>query len=522
MTSDMPSSFLVLGALLAVVVSLIFRRFNKRISPSIPYAGSPTSSRDATLLERLQVPQEYAKDPVSFLCKTRSILGDVFCVDLLAVKMVFVLGPESNRVLLKAPEKQLSFDEAVKWSMGRTVAHRESIPLFSPLDGVDRCAVFKWPGFMETTNPILKQALLRQEHLDAFYDMCRRVTESHFEEWSQQDSIPLFQSISHLIISNLLVLLAGEDNYARHGAELVPMMAQFERDVQKPILRVLPWSLWGFTEPGKSLAHTGARFNTLMVADMNDIVSHPEKHEGREDYFYMLVSAAGKRFEACYGGHIMSLIFGGHANAAMSIPWLFLHARRTPGALDKICEEATLGRGERKPFLEACLRETGRLYTNTNVLRKVMEETRVGGHVIPAGTLVAASPTTTQRVDLEDGGIYENAGHWDPARFLASAKGDGQAQLDASAYSRWFQKAEFVQFGLGPHACPGEKLARMLIFDLVLKTWMEKYDVQVVSGLREGELGLDGVGVEAAWVEENFGTPSVRGKDVMVSVRKRS
>ena len=125
MTSDMPSPLLIVGALLTVAVSLIFRRFNKRISPSIPYAGSPTPSRDATLLERLQVPQEYAKDPVSFLCKTRSILGDVFCVDLLAVKMVFVLGPESNRVLLKAPEKQLSFDEAVKWSMGRTVAHRE-------------------------------------------------------------------------------------------------------------------------------------------------------------------------------------------------------------------------------------------------------------------------------------------------------------------------------------------------------------------------------------------------------------
>ena len=56
----------------------------------------------------------------------------------------------------------------------------------------------------------------------------------------------------------------------------------------------------------------------------------------------LVVVAAGNRFEACYGAHVMSLIFGGHANAAMSIPWLFLHARRTPGTLEKIGEEAVL------------------------------------------------------------------------------------------------------------------------------------------------------------------------------------
>ncbi|THG94782.1 hypothetical protein EW145_g8077 [Phellinidium pouzarii] len=56
-----------------------------------------------------------------------------------------------------------------------------------------------------------------------------------------------------------------------------------------------------------------------------------------------------------------------------------------------------------------------------------------------------------------------------------------------------------------------------MIFDLVLKTWMEKYDIDVVSGLEEGRKGIDGVGAEGAWTEENFGTPSIRGEDVVVS-----
>ncbi|KAJ3526075.1 hypothetical protein NM688_g8306 [Phlebia brevispora] len=69
--------------------------------------------------------------------------------------------------------------------------------------------------------------------------------------------------------------------------------------------------------------------------------------------------------------------------------------------------------------------------------------------------------------------------------------------------------------------CPGEKMARMFIFDLVLKIWMEKHEVDVVSGVQEGVKGIDGVGVEGAWTEENFGTPSVRGGDVMIKVKRR-
>ena len=112
--------------LLAAGAVYAFRRFNTRVSPTIPYAGSPTPSRDATLSERLLVPQEYAKDPISFLCRTRSILGDVFCVDLLATKIVFALGPEGNKEVFKASEDKLSFIEAIKWSLGPTVTMSES------------------------------------------------------------------------------------------------------------------------------------------------------------------------------------------------------------------------------------------------------------------------------------------------------------------------------------------------------------------------------------------------------------
>ena len=70
------------------------------------------------MASRITVPVKYRKDPINFLLETREQLGDVFCVDLFVTKFVFVLGPEGNREVLRAPEERLSFWEQVRWAMG--------------------------------------------------------------------------------------------------------------------------------------------------------------------------------------------------------------------------------------------------------------------------------------------------------------------------------------------------------------------------------------------------------------------
>lgn len=371
---------------------------------------------------------------------------------------------------------------------------------------------------------------MKQSTLDFFAEECAVVTEEYFADWASQDSVPLFKSISHLLIAYMIVLLVGKDFYRAHGDELIPLMAQFERDLQHPILRVIPQFLWRFTAPGSRLFSTLARFNTLLASELADIRARPDKHAGRRDYFAHLAAAPGVgdnvMYEPCIACHIMFMVFAGHANAAMTIPWLFLHTRRVPGALERLRVEATLPPEERKPYLEACLRETGRLYSNATNMRMTTKPVKVAGHEIPAGILVAASPLATQRADLEAdsgaGGIYAHAGKWDPTRFLADSDSNEKTASDGGPHARWFQRAEFVQFGLGVHSCAGEKLARLLIFEMVLRTWMEEYEFVIIDGIDEGKKGVDGVGVEAAWTEENFGTPSVRGADPQVSVRRRA
>lgn len=98
---------LVIGAILYAI-----HKFTSRISPTIPYAG------EASLGARLSAPVEYGKDPAEFLRKTRKQLGDVFCVDLFATKIVFVLGAEGNKEVLRAAEEKLSFWDGIKWVFG--------------------------------------------------------------------------------------------------------------------------------------------------------------------------------------------------------------------------------------------------------------------------------------------------------------------------------------------------------------------------------------------------------------------
>ena len=113
------------------------------------------------------------------------------------------------------------------------------------------------PGWNALSFKLIKFALQKQERLQTYASQCSKVTEEHFEKWAAKGKVPLFESISHLVIADLLVILVGEEFYRKYGDELIPIMAQFERDLQNPILRIVPNALWRFTKPGK--AHQSRR-----------------------------------------------------------------------------------------------------------------------------------------------------------------------------------------------------------------------------------------------------------------------
>lgn len=112
------------------------------------------------------------------------------------------------------------------------------------------------------------------------------------------------------------------------------------------------------------------------------------------------------------------------------------------------------------------------------------------------------SPITAQR----DPALFDNPETWDPTRFLDDS------------YAEKFRSAEFVQFGLPPHACLGERFTYSLLRGVLWPTLLDGYEVELVEGVREGE-GVDGVGVASNW-RESMGT-AVGVREVFVKVTKR-
>lgn len=96
----------------ALILYVCYKRFTARISPTVPYVG------EESLGSRFKALAEYGADPVNFLVKQREKLGDVFCVDLILLKIVYVLGAEGNKAVLRATEDELSFWEITKRFLG--------------------------------------------------------------------------------------------------------------------------------------------------------------------------------------------------------------------------------------------------------------------------------------------------------------------------------------------------------------------------------------------------------------------
>ena len=207
--------------------------------------------------------------------------------------------------------------------------------------------------------------------------------------------------------------------------------------------------------------------------------------------------------------HILVLSIAGHTNQAATTAWTILHALRSP-LLERLRNTKS------RDLLDATFRESGRIYTNLLLLRRITVPQQILGKLIPKGTFVACSPVVTAR----DPEVYPDPEKFLPDRWLAET-----GELDEVCIKSLHRAGASSQFGKGQHACIGEKLARFLVIDLMWGTILGDdkdlgFNIDVVSGLQEG-VGIDNVGIEAAWADENLGTPSGKGGPVFIRISQR-
>jgi sterol 14-demethylase len=111
------------------------------------------------------------------------------------------------------------------------------------------------------------------------------------------------------------------------------------------------------------------------------------------------------------------------------------------------------------PVLESTLKETLRMHPPLVLLLRVAkEDIEIGGYIIPAGSMVGATPAVSNRIP-ED---FPNPDAFDPARYLEPRQED--------LINRW----TWIPFGAGKHRCVGSAFAMMqlkAIFSVILRDY---------------------------------------------------
>jgi cytochrome P450 len=205
--------------------------------------------------------------------------------------------------------------------------------------------------------------------------------------------------------------------------------------------------------PLQSAADRLGAADAIMFDEIARCRRLPEaERAARADILSML---AGARFEdgsalsdEALRDHLMTLLVGGHETTATALAWTLHDALSTPGTIERMRAEVSgvMGSGfdptrvRQLSYVGAVASESMRLHPiATMIPRKLKHEATLGGHRLPAGTLVSPALYLVQR----DPRVWEDPLAFRPERFLSGKP---------SIY-------EYFPFGAGVWRCLGAHFA---------------------------------------------------------------
>ncbi|MDZ5620472.1 cytochrome P450 [Nocardioides sp. HM23] len=391
---------------------------------------------------------EMRVDPIGLFTRVRDECGDIGRFRLADKDVVLVTGAEANEAFFRAPDSVL--DQAAAY------------PFMTPIFG--KGVVFD--ASPEERQQMLKNQALRGDMMRGHAQTIEAEIKRMVAGWGDEGEIDLLDFFAELTIYTTSSCLIGkpfreelDSSFAHHYHEL-------ERGTDA-IAYVDPYA-----EIDSFRLRDEAR--ERLVALVQGIIDK-RKERGtvaREDRDLLDVLISIDMTADVITGIFISMMFAGHHTSSGTASWAMIELLRHPDVmadvvaeLDQLYTDAD-GTGPVEvsfqalrsiPVLESALKETLRLHPPLIILmRLVQEEFELAGTTIPAGTVVAASPRVSNRIE-ED---FPKADEFDPGRYIDPRQEDLQ--------NRW----TWIPFGAGKHRCVGNAFAMMqmkAIFSVILR-----------------------------------------------------
>ncbi|MBZ5739179.1 cytochrome P450 [Nocardioides mangrovi] len=393
---------------------------------------------------------EMRVDPIGLFQRVYDECGDIGRFRLADKDVVLVFGGEAQEQFFRAPDSTL--DQAAAY------------PFMTPIFG--KGVVFD--ASPEERQQMLKNQALRGEQMRGHASTIEAEINRMVAAWGDEGEIDLLDWFAELTIYTTSSCLIGKPFREELDERFAHEYHELERGTDA-IAYVDPYA-----DIESFRRRDAAREN--LVALVQGIIdrrkARAEVNGGsvaKEDRDLLDVLISIDMSADYITGIFISMMFAGHHTSSGTASWALIELMRHPETMSAVVKEldelyadgseVSFQALRSIPVLESALKETLRLHPPLIILmRVVVEEIELAGHVIPAGTVVAASPRVSNRI-AED---FPNPESFDPGRYIDPRQEDLQ--------NRW----TWIPFGAGKHRCVGNAFAMMqmkAIFSVILRDY---------------------------------------------------
>jgi sterol 14-demethylase len=394
--------------------------------------------------------EELRTDPIGLMERTRAECGDVGTFRLADRDVVLLTGPDANEIFFRAPDEEL--DQA------------EAYPFMTPIFGEG--VVFD--ASPDERRQALHNQALRDKFMRGHAATIAAEVEGMIARSPEGADIDLLDWFSELTIYTSSACLIGK----RFRQQLDGRFAELYHDLERGTDAIAYVDAYADIESFRARDRARVGLVELVQGIMDRRATEPPPDKDDRDLLDVLMSIKDDQGNPHFSvdiitGMFISMMFAGHHTTSGTAAWTLIELLKRPDHLAEVVAELdalateepelTYQALREMPKLESAIKEALRLHPPLIILLRIVKvPLEVGDLTIPVGTMVAASPSVSNRLPE----AFDDAEAFDPSRYLAPREDD--------VANPW----SWIPFGAGRHRCVGAAFAMMqlkAIFSVLLR-----------------------------------------------------
>ena len=401
--------------------------------PAIPWLGAPW---------------RMLSHPGAYLLDGYRRLGPIFRFELMGMRMVALIGPEANRLIMVTHRER--FSHALGYAFVRKVLG----------DGL----LFQ-DGEVHQRNRTLMTPAFHQRGVQQYFDVMADCAAAHAARWGRDGRGAMYDRFRYLTFDVMARLILGVS-----GDVALAHLGQLNDQLAKGTVAFLRVG-WSWTTFGK-----GLRARDALRTYLREVIRTRRGAPGT-DALGLLMAACDESGAALSEDELLEqaviLMFAGHETTTSMLTSFMLALREYPAIQQRLVDEQdrVVGDGELRldhlkdlRDLDLVLKEVERLWPPISLCQRgVTAAVEFGGYVLQPGTVVIYSPWVTHRIAT----VFAEPERFDPDRFAPPRE-----EHRATPYS-------LVGFGGGPRLCIGQAFSQLemkIVASLLLRRYRWKLE----------------------------------------------